>query len=83
MLFKKEIKKLGTQFLSEEKDLHCVIFLPNKLNKQSLLFSRLNKLNKQTELKDNTISYCFSLYICGGPCHLSSFKQCSGDRIFL
>ena len=31
----------------------------------------------------NTASYCFTLFICGGPCHLSSFKQCSGDLIFL
>ena len=22
--------------------------------------------------------HCFSLPICGGPCHLSSFKKCSG-----
>ena len=29
-----------------------------------------------------TISY-FSLFICGGPCHCSSFKQCSGELIFI
>ena len=23
------------------------------------------------------VSYCFTLFICGGPCHLSRFKQCS------
>ena len=28
-------------------------------------------------------SYCFTLFICGGPCHLSSFKERSGDLIFL
>ena len=28
-------------------------------------------------LKDNAISYCFTLFTLGGPCHLSSFKQCS------
>ena len=39
-------------------------------------FSYINKLNKQTN------SQCFTLIICGGPCHLSSFKQCSGDFIF-
>ena len=33
-------------------------------------------MNKLT-LKDNTISYCCT-FMCGGPCHLSSFKQCSG-----
>ena len=40
------------------------------------------KQNKLT-LKDNTVSYCFPLFIWGGPCHLSSFKQCSRDLIFL
>ena len=44
------------------------------INKLSLS-SRLNKLI----LNDNTLSYCFTLFICGGPCHPSSFKQCSGD----
>ena len=28
-------------------------------------------------LKDNTVSYCFTLFICGRPCHLSSFRQYS------
>ena len=37
---------------------------------------------EQTELT-NTISFCLTLLKCGGPCHLSSFKQCSGDLIFL
>ena len=41
-----------------------------------------NWINKLTS-KDNTISYCFTLFTCGGPCRLSSFKQCSGDLIFL
>ena len=30
-------------------------------------------------LKDNTVSYCFTLFTCGRPCHLSSFKQCSAE----
>ena len=38
--------------------------------------------NKPT-LKVNTISYCYTLFIGGGPCHLSSFRQCSLDLIFL
>ena len=50
----------------------------NKLNKLSCFHDRINKLT----LKDNTVSYCFSLFICGGPCHLSGFKRCSGDLIF-
>ena len=25
-----------------------------------------------------TVSFCCTLFICGGPCHLSSFKPCSG-----
>ena len=33
--------------------------------------------------EDNTISYCFTLLLCGGPCHLSRSKQCSGNLIFL
>ena len=33
-------------------------------------------------LKNNTISYCFTLFIFGGPCHISRYKQCSGDLIF-
>ena len=45
------------------------------LDKPSL-FSWLNKLNRQT-LKENTISYCLTLFICGGPCHLFSFKHLS------
>lgn len=36
--------------------------------------------SKQTYI---TTSYCFTLFICGGPSHLSSFKQCAGNRIFL
>ena len=38
-------------------------------------------MNKLT-LKDNTISHCFTLFIFGGPCHLSSFRQCYGNIIF-
>ena len=45
------------------------------LNRLSLS-SWLNKLNKPT-LKDNTVSYPFTLFTFGGPCHLSSFKQWS------
>ena len=30
-----------------------------------------------------TTSYCFTLFIRGGPCHLSGLKQGSGDLIFL
>ena len=29
------------------------------------------------------ISYYFILFIFGGACHLPSFKQCSGDLVFL
>ena len=42
------------------------------------LFLCLNKLNKQTLLRDTTTWYCLTLFICGGPCHLPSFKQCPG-----
>ena len=38
----------------------------------------LSKQNKQTDLKGR-LSLCWvTLFTCGGPCHLSSFKQCSG-----
>ena len=39
----------------------------------------MNKL-KQTDLKGQ---HNFSLFICGGPRHCFSFKQCSGDLILL
>ena len=38
---------------------------------------RINLINILT-LKNNTTSYCFTLFICGRSCHLWSFKQCSG-----
>ena len=43
-------------------------------------FFSLNKLNYQTRnvfltnLKGQHNVYCFTLFRCGGPCHLSSFK---------
>ena len=36
-------------------------------------------LNKLT-LKDTTVSYCFILFLCGGPCHLQTVFW---DLIFL
>ena len=46
----------------------------------SLFIHKQTKQNKNTKmaltLKDNTFLNC--LIICGGPCHLSSFRQCSG-----
>ena len=46
-------------------------------------FNILELLAFKLTLKGNAISSCFTLFICGGPCHLSSFDQCSGDQIFL
>ena len=43
------------------------------LGEELSLFSGLNKLDKQTGI---------TLFICGGPRHLSSFKQCSEKLIF-
>ena len=40
------------------------------------MFSRLKKLNKQTDTMDDTISRCSTLITFGGPCHLRSFEQC-------
>ena len=46
------------------------------------LFPWLKNWRKKMTLKDITIWYRFTLFICGGPRHLSSFKQCSGDLTF-
>ena len=55
-------------------DFLCLI----KLNKQTLHIQKwMNWINKLT-IKDKAISYCFTLFISGRPCHLSSFKHCSG-----
>ena len=55
----------------------------NNLNKQSLCFHDwIHGMNELTS-KDNTVSYCFNLVICAGPCHLSGFKKCSEDLICL
>ena len=42
------------------------------------LFLATHKLDKQTELRGEHISYCLPFFICGGPCHLSSSKQSFG-----
>ena len=42
------------------------------------------KLNKEADLKGQhfcPVSYCLTLFTFGGPCHLSNFKQCSGDLL--
>ena len=66
----------GQKVSSEEKDIdHWFYLCLNKMIKiKSKSPSLHNWINKLT-LKDNTISYSFTLFICGGPCHLSSFKQ--------
>lgn len=52
-----------------------VFFLMPKTKQINQLstFSWLNKLNKLTT-EDNTISYRLTLFMCGGPCLLSSLK---------
>ena len=42
-------------------------------------FSLFSWLSEQTDLKGQHHLYPLTVFICGGPCHLSSFKQCSGD----
>ena len=61
-------------------DIHAL----KKLTKQPvfLFMTEWTEKNKLT-LEDNTVSYHFTLFICGGPCHLSSFKLRSGDLVFL
>ena len=43
----------------------------------------LNKLNKQTDLKGKHNFQTGNCFISGGPCHLSSFDQCSVASIFI
>ena len=72
---------LGKTFQSEDKDLHWLIFLClSKLYKQSLLFhdwiSWINKLNLKGQHRF-IHSFIHTLFIFGGSCHLSSFRQWS------
>ena len=64
----------------------------NKPNEQTPLFTWPCKLKKQTDLKGQRSFILFIWFICdiysywficGGPGHLSSFEQCSGDLISL
>ena len=52
-----------------------LIFYPKPNYINTLCFHDWIKLT----LKDHT----FMLFMCGGPCHVSSFTQCSGDLTFL
>ena len=72
---KSALCSFGNHFYSEEKDLHWRIII-------LCSYPSTSKTDKLT-IKDNTISDGFTLFICGGPCHLSSFKQCSRNFIFL
>ena len=55
----------------------------NQQKKKKLsLFSWLNKGNKQTDLRGQ-YNFILFYFMFGGPCHISIFKQCSGDLIFL
>ena len=62
-------------------------FFTSKLkpNEQTLfVFHELiNSIIINLTIKDISVSNSFTLFKCGGPCHLSSFKQCCGDLIFL
>lgn len=70
----KECVVLGRHFNQMRK-----IFMPKQTEwTNSLCFS--DWINKLT-ITHNTISYCFT-FICGEPCHVSSFKQRSVDLIF-
>ena len=53
--------------------------LTNWINNLSFFHDWITKLT----LKDNKVSYCLTLFARGRPCHLSSFKQCSGTLFFL
>ena len=56
------------------------ILIRSESSSQSLHFH--DSINTLT-LNNNTILHCLTLSTCGGPCHLSSFNQYSGDLIFL
>ena len=90
-LFNISVSRGGRSCIKDDKGaLRCFFVIGRG---KSFLFALcLHKLNKvMTEkkkkhkltIKDNTTSYCSTLFTCGGPCHLSSFKQCSIPYVFL
>ena len=73
---------VGKKFESEDKDHHWLIFFMPKQTNYLCFHVWINCQNKLT-FKDNTVTCCFTLFTCGGPCHLSSFQECSGVLISL
>ena len=53
------------------------------LNKGRLLFHGWTHWINKLTLNDSAVSCIFTLFTCGGPCHLSRLEQCSGDLIIL
>ena len=45
-------------------------FVSDNMNKQSLFVF----MTEYTKGKNNYILHCFTLFICGGPCHLFNLK---------
>ena len=72
--FKLRIKGALRSFGEKNCNQKSLFLCLNKLNKHSVCFNDwMNWINKLT-LKNNTVSYCFTLFIYGGPCHLSTNK---------
>ena len=69
--YKKKTKKQQRSNQKRKIFIEWFCFLP-KQTKETYLLSFCDKINKLT-LKDSTISYSFTLFIFGGPYHLSSF----------
>ena len=44
------------------------LFMPKQTKQTPFFHDWINKVT----LNDNTLSFCFTLFICGGPCHLVS-----------
>ena len=85
----------GLKRLREDMNQSCAVPFRRGIRGQNfprlLIYARTNQINelslfswpnKQSELQRQH-SFLPLLLICGRPCHLSSFKQCSGDLEFV
>ena len=73
--------KLFCNYYSSFKDTVCSFWQDILIRCNQTHFFVFNDWINKLTVKDNIISYYFSLLMCGGPCHLSSFKQCSGTLL--
>ena len=68
--FKGALCSSGEEILGRIQNLHFLYTETCWINHLSL-FSWLNELSEQTDLEGQ--HSCFTLFICGGPCHISIF----------